>query len=122
MSARLYRRSALAVRMRGAPDFARRPEVRTKQVSRAIGRRRSPVKGTAFFFVAIPGCPHPASRIRPHPVALTGEMHSLPSGFEAGISTTDAAKKFIAGAAATSVHAPARDRRRMPESPANSAS
>lgn len=97
-------------------------KVRTRQVSRAIGRRRSPFQRTAFFVVGEPGCPHPASRIGPHEVALTGEMHSVPSGSGARISTTAPARRFAVGASATSVHGPAGDRRQMPESPANSAS
>lgn len=122
MRVRTCRRSAHAVRMRGVPDFTRRPES-PHQASLTCNRATAlTVPAHSFFRRREPGCPHPASRIGPHEVALTGEMHSVPSGSGARISTTAPARRFAVGASATSVHGPAGDRRQMPENPANSAS
>ena len=66
-------------------------EIRAGQALRAIGLRHSPFGSTAFFVVAHPGCPHPLPRIRLPSVTLTCRTHSVSSGFDAGLSTTEIA-------------------------------
>ncbi len=73
-------------------------ETRAGQAPRAIGRQYSPSESTAFFVVVRPGCPHPLPRGRPHWVTLTCRTHSVPSGFDARLSTTGIARRFAAGA------------------------